>query len=71
MQLESAAPPPTSPAPQDLGGQLGDIKVEERDDGVYAQWTIGPRAARRSRAPMLLGTGCGGGFCSQKRLRIR
>lgn len=48
-----------------LSKKLGDIVVEERDDGVYAQIDIGPVLLRAAGADVSK-TGCGGGILTYK-----
>jgi len=59
MRLESALAADVATARKILADKLGDIKVEERDDGVYAQMDIGPVLLGAVGADVA-GSGCGG-----------
>ena len=58
-QLKQALDADVSVARDVLSKKLGDIVVEERDDGVYAQMDIGPVLLRAAGADVSK-TGCGG-----------
>lgn len=59
LNLESALASDVDTARRILADKLGDIKVEERDDGVYAQMDIGPVLLEAAGADVA-GIGCGG-----------
>ncbi len=58
MRLESALSTDVASARKILADKLGDIKVEERDDGVYAQMDIGPVLLNAAGADVAR-SGCG------------
>jgi len=57
--LQQALAADVSVARDVLSKKLGDVVVEERDDGVYAQMNIGPVLLRAAGADVSE-TGCGG-----------
>ncbi len=59
MRLESALATDVDSARKILADKLGDIVVEEKGDGVYAQMDIGPVLLEAVGADVAR-TGCGG-----------
>ena len=59
LRLEQALATDVEVARRILGERLGDIRVEERDDGIYAQMDIGPVLLEAAGADVA-GCGCGG-----------
>lgn len=59
MRLETALSTDVECARKILADKLGDIVVEEKDDGVYAQMDIGPVLLEAAGANVA-GRGCGG-----------
>ncbi len=59
MRLETALSTDVDSARKILADKLGDIVVEEKDDGVYAQMDIGPVLLEAAGADVAR-TGCGG-----------
>jgi hypothetical protein len=59
MRLETALSTDVECARKILADKLGDIVVEEKDDGVYAQMDIGPVLLEAAGADVAR-SGCGG-----------
>ena len=59
LRLEQALATDVEVARRILAERLGDIRVEERDDGIYAQMDIGPVLLEAAGADVA-GCGCGG-----------